>query len=90
VSVHVAAEPETVFPYFTDPGHYVQWMAATRPWSRSLAARIVFGCEVASRLPGSSSRSTRQRDQHRKGWELYLGRLDLRTRGGDPGPDPNT
>ena len=26
VSVHVAAQPETVFPYFTDPGRYVQWM----------------------------------------------------------------
>ncbi len=26
VSVHIAAAPETVFPYFTDPGRYVQWM----------------------------------------------------------------
>ena len=26
VSVHVAAKPETVFPYFTDPSRYVQWM----------------------------------------------------------------
>ena len=26
VSVHIAAEPQTVFPYFTDPGRYVQWM----------------------------------------------------------------
>lgn len=26
VSVYVAAEPETVFPYFTDPGRYIQWM----------------------------------------------------------------
>jgi uncharacterized protein YndB with AHSA1/START domain len=24
VSVHIAAEPETVFPYFTDPVRYVQ------------------------------------------------------------------
>jgi len=31
-----------------------------------------------------------QRDHHRKGWELYLSRLQLRSRGGDPGPDPNT
>jgi hypothetical protein len=31
-----------------------------------------------------------QRDHHRKGWEFYLGRLDLRIRGIDPGPDPNT
>lgn len=26
VSVHIAAAPETVFPYFTDPARYVQWM----------------------------------------------------------------
>ncbi len=26
VSVHIAALPETVFPYFTDPARYVQWM----------------------------------------------------------------
>lgn len=28
VSVHIAARPETVFPYFTDPDRYVQWMGA--------------------------------------------------------------
>jgi uncharacterized protein YndB with AHSA1/START domain len=28
VSVHVEAQPETVFPYFTDPERYVQWMGA--------------------------------------------------------------
>jgi uncharacterized protein YndB with AHSA1/START domain len=26
VSVHIAARPETVFPYFTDPDRYVLWM----------------------------------------------------------------
>jgi uncharacterized protein YndB with AHSA1/START domain len=26
VSVHIAAQPETVFGYFTDPGRYIQWM----------------------------------------------------------------
>jgi uncharacterized protein YndB with AHSA1/START domain len=26
VSVHIAAQSETVFPYFTDPARYVQWM----------------------------------------------------------------
>lgn len=26
VSVHIAAPPEIVFPYFTDPARYVQWM----------------------------------------------------------------
>lgn len=26
VSLHIAARPETVFPYFTDPTRYVQWM----------------------------------------------------------------
>jgi uncharacterized protein YndB with AHSA1/START domain len=28
VSVHIAASPETVFPYFTDPGRYIQWMGS--------------------------------------------------------------
>jgi uncharacterized protein YndB with AHSA1/START domain len=28
VSVHIAAQPETVFPYFTDPARYVQWMGS--------------------------------------------------------------
>jgi uncharacterized protein YndB with AHSA1/START domain len=28
VSVHVAAQPETVFGYFTDPARYVQWMGS--------------------------------------------------------------
>src|SRR5216683_2710932 len=26
VSVHIAAQPETVFGYFTDPGRYIQWL----------------------------------------------------------------
>jgi uncharacterized protein YndB with AHSA1/START domain len=28
VSVHIAAAPETVFPYFTDPVRYVRWMGS--------------------------------------------------------------
>jgi uncharacterized protein YndB with AHSA1/START domain len=28
VSVHISARPETVFPYFTDPDRYVQWMGS--------------------------------------------------------------
>jgi uncharacterized protein YndB with AHSA1/START domain len=28
VTVHIAAKPETVFPYFTDPARYVQWMGS--------------------------------------------------------------
>jgi uncharacterized protein YndB with AHSA1/START domain len=26
VSLHIEAQPETVFPYFTDPARYTQWM----------------------------------------------------------------
>ena len=29
VSVHIAARPETVFPYFTDPERYVRWMGTS-------------------------------------------------------------
>jgi uncharacterized protein YndB with AHSA1/START domain len=28
VTVHVAATPQNVFPYFTDPARYVQWMGS--------------------------------------------------------------
>ena len=28
VSMHIAALPETVFPYFTDPARYVSWMGS--------------------------------------------------------------
>lgn len=28
VSVHIAARPETVFAYFTDPDRYVRWMGS--------------------------------------------------------------
>ena len=136
VSVHVAAQPETVFPYFTDPGRYAQWMGSdatlepvpggcyrvrmrdgveaagefvevdpphrlvfTWGWTHDHAVppgatRVVItlhaengGTRVVLRhhdLPDQD-----QRGHHRNGWELYLGRLSLRIRGIDPGPDPN-
>jgi len=28
VTVHIAARPETVFPYFTDPARYIRWMGS--------------------------------------------------------------
>lgn len=30
-----------------------------------------------------------QREHHKRGWELYLGRLEILATGGDPGGDPN-
>ena len=136
VSVFIAAQPETVFPYFTDPGRYVQWMgrdATLQPvpggsyriymqdgveaagefveidpprrlvftwgWTHDPAVppgttRVVVtlhaeqdGTRVVLRhhdLPDGD-----QRDHHRKGWEAYLGRLELRATGRDPGPEPN-
>ena len=137
VSLYIAAQPETVFPYFTDPGRYIQWMGSdatlepvpggsyrvrmrdgveaagqfvevdpphrlvfTWGWTHDRAVppgttRVVItlhaedgGTRVVLRhhdLPGHQ-----QRGHHRKGWEHYLGRLSIRIRGGDPGPDPNT
>ena len=29
VTVHIEAAPETVFPYFTDPARYTQWMGSS-------------------------------------------------------------
>jgi uncharacterized protein YndB with AHSA1/START domain len=137
VSVHVAARPETVFAYFTDPGRYVQWMGsgatlepvpggAYRIFMRDGVEavgefieidpphRVVFtwGWTHDREVPPGSTRvvvtldpeegGTRvvlrhhglpddgQRKHHGEGWEFYLGRLDLRISGVDPGPDPNT
>lgn len=136
VSVHIAAQRETVFPYFVDPARYVQWMGAeatlepvpggayrvglkdgvevsgefvevdpprrlvfTWGWSHDAAVppgatRVVVtleeedgGTRVVLRHHGLPSEE--QRDHHRMGWEMYLGRLDVRIAGGDPGPDPN-
>jgi uncharacterized protein YndB with AHSA1/START domain len=136
VSLHIAALPETVFPYFTDPGRYTQWMGAeatlepvpggvyrvsmrdgvevsgefvevdpphrlvfTWGWSHDHAVapgstRVVVtlvaedgGTRVVLRhydLPDDE-----QRGHHLKGWEMYLWRLELLMRGGNPGPDPN-
>ena len=42
------------------------------------------------RLVHRGLRVSEVRDQHREGWQLYLGRLGVSISGGDPGPDPNT
>ena len=135
ISLYVAARPETVFPYFTDPSRYVLWMGSdatldpvpggvyrvrtsggfeasgefieldpprrivfTWGWSHDPVppgtTRVVItlaeeagGTRVLLRhhdLPESD-----QRDHHEKGWDTYLGRLQMRIQGIDPGPDPN-
>jgi len=136
VSLHIAAQPETVFPYFTDPDRYALWMgsdATIEPEpGGSYSIRMRDGIEAAGEfievdpprrvvftwgwthdraVPPGSTRvvvtlqrehgGTRvvlrhhdlpddgQRDHHRRGWELYLDRLNLRIQGKDPGPDPN-
>jgi uncharacterized protein YndB with AHSA1/START domain len=40
VSVHVAATPENVFPYFTDPDRYVQWMGSEAKLEPDAAGRL--------------------------------------------------
>ena len=122
VTVHIEAQPETVFSYFTDPAKYVQWMGSA---ARIVAkpggeyhiymrdgvetAGVVVEIEPTKRLvftwgwirdsavpPGSSQievtlqadgpgtlvtlrqhglPSAEQRDDHQRGWELYLSRL---------------
>lgn len=51
VTVHIAAEPATVFPYFTDPARYAQWMgrdAALQPVpGGSFRVRMRDGVEVS-------------------------------------------
>lgn len=137
VSMHIAAPPETVFPYFVDPARYTQWMgehAVLEPvpggsyrvsmrggveavgefvevdpphrvvftWGWTHAHMVAPGTTrvvVTLAEEGGGTRlvlrhhdlpSDDQRDQHMMGWEMYLGRLGIRSTGGDPGPDPNT
>lgn len=136
VTMHIAAQPETVFPYFTDPARYAEWMgnqATLEPVpGGSYRVTIRDGVEAVGKflevdpprrvvftwgwtdhhaVPPGSSRvvvtldeedggtrlvlrhhdlpTDEQLDHHRKGWEMYLDRLGIRIRGGDPGPDPN-
>jgi uncharacterized protein YndB with AHSA1/START domain len=136
VSIHVAARPEIVFTYFTEPARYAQWMGSSvqldprpggvyrvgmRDGVEALGQfveiepprRVVFTWGWTARsgvAPGSTrvevtlaaeNGGTRvvlrhyglpdddARDQHRGGWQLYLGRLSVRASGGDPGADPN-
>ncbi len=136
ISLHVAARPETVFPYFTDPSRYVLWMGSdatldavpggvyrVRMSGGAEASgefveldpphRIVFtwGWNHDPAVPPGTTRvvitlaeeaggtrvllrhhdlpETDQRDHHGKGWDTYLGRLQMRIQGIDPGPDPN-
>jgi uncharacterized protein YndB with AHSA1/START domain len=136
VSVHIAARPETVFRYFTDPDRYVQWMGAHATLEPvpggSYRVRMRDGVEAAGEFvevdpphrlvftwgwthdhavaPGSTrvvvtlqeeDGGTRvvlhhhdlpddeQHGHHLKGWQIYLDRLGVRVRGGDPGPDLN-
>jgi len=136
VSVHIAAPPETVFPYFTDPARYIHWMGGNatldpvpggeyrvglRGGVQAAGVfleidpprRVVFtwGWTGDHPVPPGTTRveitlqeqdggtfvllrhhglpSDEQRNQHRSGWALYLGRLRIRAEGGDPGPDPN-
>jgi uncharacterized protein YndB with AHSA1/START domain len=136
VSIHVAALPDTVFPYFTDPVRYARWMGTDveleptpggvyrvgmRDGVQALGAfvevdpphRLVFTWGWVSDpnvMPGSTRvevlltaedggtrvvlrhhglPTSEQRDHHRMGWDMYLGRLNSAVSGVDPGPDPN-
>jgi uncharacterized protein YndB with AHSA1/START domain len=131
VSVHIAATPETVFPYFTDPDRYVLWMGtraeleprpggvyrvtmrdgvqasgeflevdpphrlvfswgwnhdhAVAPGSTRVEVTLAEedgGTRVVLRHAGLPDSG--QQTHHRKGWELYLGRLALASIGRDP------
>ena len=134
--INIAAEPETVFDFFTDADLYARWMGARaqldpRPGGTYAVdindnasargtfvevvphSRIVFtfGWDADQMLPPGSStvevtltpttdgthvrlvhrglRLNDVRDQHRHGWELYLGRLTTVASGGVVAPDPN-
>lgn len=137
VSIHIAAQPATVFGYFTDPARYVQWMGRTatlqpvpgglyrinmRDGAEAVGKfveidpprKLVFtwGWTHQPTIPPGSTRvvvtltpegdgtfvvlrhyglpDEQQDDGHRKGWIMYLDRLNAVLTGTKPGPDPNT
>jgi hypothetical protein len=57
VSMHMPAPPEDVFPYFTDPARYVQWMGSEAKLEPVPGGGTASTCPTVSRPPASSFRS---------------------------------
>lgn len=87
VTVHIAAQPGTVFPYFTDPARYVSWMgneASLEPVpGGTYRVSMRDGAEAAGEFLEIDPPN-----HHRTGWEMYLDRLGVRVLGGDPARTP--
>lgn len=73
--VRIAAPPEIVFPYFTDPARMTDWMGI----AALLDPRLTL---LHHGLTG------RGRDAHAEGWAHYLGRLAPVAAGRPAQPDP--
>ena len=79
VSVHIAASPETVFPYFTDPSRYVQWMGS------GAILEPVPGGPTGSQMRGGVEAAVLHRDQPAAPARVHLG-LDARSPPSRPAP----
>jgi hypothetical protein len=101
VTMRLAAPPEDVFRFFTDPARYVQWMGSEAELEPVPGGCTACACPTGSRPPGSSSGtrltlrhdnlpSDSLREGHDIAWNTYLPRLAVRAAGGDPGADPHS
>jgi len=103
VTMHIPAAPEDVFPYFTDPARYVQWMgseAKLEPVPGGVyRIHMPDGFEAAGeflqvtqphRVVFTWGPNPDLREGHLVAWKTYLPRLAVRAAGGDPGADPHS
>jgi uncharacterized protein YndB with AHSA1/START domain len=79
-----------------DPPHRIEFTwgwshdHAVAPGStRVVVTLIAEGGGTRVRLRHYDLPDNEQREHHRQGWAMYLGRLEALRRGADPGPDPN-
>jgi hypothetical protein len=84
--VRIAARPDTVFPYFTDPALMTQWMGVRA----TLDPRPGGAFDGDGTLVRLVHRDLPEPSQapHNHGWTHYLARLAVAGAGGDPGRDP--
>lgn len=83
IETRIAASPEAVFDFFTDPDKMIQWMG------RSAEVLLESDGEGTNlRLIHSDLPSEEAAERHQHGWGHYTERLAVAASGGDPGVDP--
>jgi len=94
--IKINAKPETVFAFLVDPAKVRRWMSIGGDWQpvpgkpyrlEMTKEDIAVGAFVEVDPPRRLVLTWGWEGQHAKGWEYFLGRLQIVASGGDPGPD---